>query len=159
MPRTESQQQEKVLALLGGKIKSLGRKEMSHHCPQLGVGPGRVARPQELGTMAGSERNVGPGQPPTPPAPRTREGNLGGTGTRLWEAPRSGTRTPAGWAGPGRARQRPVQDARITFPTSTELPKTLASNSRGTRAVKTQAVLLQPWIYFPEGVCSLHKRC
>lgn len=75
MPRTESQQQEKVLALLGGKIKSLGRKEMSHHCPQLGCGPGRVARPQELGTMAGSERNVGPGQPPTPPAPRTREGN------------------------------------------------------------------------------------
>lgn len=25
--------------------------------------------------MAGSERNVGPGQPPTPPAPRTKEGN------------------------------------------------------------------------------------
>lgn len=47
-------------------------------------------------------------------------------GTRLWEAPRSGTRTPAGWAGPGRVGQRPVQDARIVFPTSIELPKTLA---------------------------------
>lgn len=80
MPHPEPQRPVKVLALLGGRIKSLGRKEMSHHSPQLGGGPGRVERPQELGTMAGSERNVGPGQPPTPPVPRTREGNLGGTG-------------------------------------------------------------------------------
>lgn len=53
MPRTESLQQEKVLALLGGKIKSLGRKEMSHHCPQLGGGPG------ESGEATGTRDNGG----------------------------------------------------------------------------------------------------
>lgn len=45
----------------GHRIMSLGRKEMSH-IPRAVGRPGASAetRPQELGTMAGSERNVGP---------------------------------------------------------------------------------------------------
>lgn len=41
------------VALLGGKIKSLGRKEMSHHSPQLG------GRPGESGEATGTRDNGG----------------------------------------------------------------------------------------------------
>lgn len=83
---------------------------MSHHSPQLGGRLGRVPRPQELGTMAGSERNVGPGLPPVPSGPRTRDGNPGGTedktlgGSKAWDRGQNASRVVGGGWGKGQLR-------------------------------------------------------